>query len=35
VIGAVLIGLLAGIGIATLFVHVLTGECIPWTERPS
>jgi hypothetical protein len=34
-IGAVLMGLLAGVGFATLFVHVLTGECIPWTERRS
>jgi hypothetical protein len=29
VIGAVVIGLLTGVGFATLFVYVLTGECIP------
>jgi len=29
VIGVVLLGLLAGIGFATLFVHFVAGGCIP------
>jgi hypothetical protein len=28
-IGAVVVGLLTGVGFAALFVYVLTGECIP------
>jgi hypothetical protein len=29
VIGAVVVGFLAGVGFATLFAYLLTGECIP------
>jgi hypothetical protein len=29
VIGAVIMGLLAGLGFATLFVHFVAGGCIP------